>query len=159
MAYTINKVILVGAYLAKNAECKHTQSGDTIASFSVCVNKSVKNSNGGYDNVPEFFDVVLWGKQAESLQEYLVKGQQVAIEGRLTQQSWFDNKTQQKRYAVKITADRVVLTGNKKGEQQNATQQTEFAQQEQHPQYSQQGYTQQPPPHTTHVQQQPHMVV
>jgi single-strand DNA-binding protein len=111
---SVNKVILVGN-LGKDAELKVTGSGFPIARFSMATTDRRKDSKSGeWQERTEWHRVVLLGKQAESLQDYLKKGKQVYVEGRLETRSW-DDKEGQKRYTTEIIADRIQLLGGAGG--------------------------------------------
>lgn len=107
---SINKVILVG-HLGRDAESATTASGVAVARFSLATSTRVKNSQSGtWDDRTEWHRVVLFGRQAESLRDYLRKGTMIGIDGRLQTRSWED-KDGQKRYTTEVVADRVELLG------------------------------------------------
>jgi single-strand DNA-binding protein len=105
----INHVVLVGR-LTRNAELKYTASGAAVAKFGIAVNARRKKDDQWTDEA-NFFDVVLWGKVAESLNPYLLKGKQVGIEGQLRQDRW--EQDGQSRSRVEIVASNVMLLGGK----------------------------------------------
>jgi len=109
----INHVVLVGR-LTRNAELKYTNSGAAVSKFSVAINQRRKKDDQWTDEV-HFFDIVLWGKSAESLNPYLVKGKQVGIEGQLRQNRW--EQAGQSRSKVEIFATNIMLLGAKIGTQ------------------------------------------
>lgn len=118
----INSVIVAG-YLPRDVELKYTQGGMAIADGAIAVNRSVKNADGTYKNSASFFDFSVFGKVAESLKPYLLKGKQVAINGYLKQEVWTDRETGAKRSRVKICAIEIELLGgsqNKNGQSSNA---------------------------------------
>ncbi|TYT77796.1 single-stranded DNA-binding protein [Treponema phagedenis] len=89
----LNKVMLVGR-LVRDIELRYTASGTAVGNISLAVNQSRKVGNE-WQNEVSFFDCRLWCKTAESLQQYLTKGKQIAIEGSLKQERWEkDGKTQ-----------------------------------------------------------------
>lgn len=107
---SVNKVILVGN-LGRDAETKFTGNGFAIARFSLATTDRRKDSKTGeWVDKTEWHRIVLLGKQAESLQDYLKKGKQIYVEGRLETRSW-DDKEGQKRYTTEIIADRIQLLG------------------------------------------------
>ncbi len=110
----INHVVLVGR-LTRNAELKYTNSGAAVCKFSVAINQRRKKDDQWTDEA-HFFDIVLWGKSAESLNQYLVKGKQVGIEGQLRQNRW--EQEGQSRSKVEIFATNVMLLGAKGAPQQ-----------------------------------------
>ncbi|MGI5065569.1 single-stranded DNA-binding protein [Treponema putidum] len=103
----INKVILVGR-LTKDSTLKYTQSGYPVADFSIAVNRNVKRGEG-WENEVSFFDVILWDKQAENLNQYLLKGKMIALEGFLKQERWEQDGINRSR--VIITAQSIQLLG------------------------------------------------
>ncbi|HET6486903.1 MAG TPA: single-stranded DNA-binding protein [Spirochaetia bacterium] len=103
----INHVVLVGR-LTRNAELKYTNSGAAVSKFSIAINQRRKKDDQWVDEV-NFFDIVLWGKSAESINQYLVKGKQVGIEGQLRQDRW--EQDGQSRSKVEIVAGNVQLLG------------------------------------------------
>ena len=108
---SVNKVILVGN-LGRDAETKFTGNGFAISRFSLATTDRRKDSKTGeWVDKTEWHRIVLLGKQAESLQDYLKKGKQIYVEGRLETRSW-DDKEGQKRYTTEIIADRIQLLGS-----------------------------------------------
>lgn len=104
---SVNKAILVGS-LGRDAEVKVTASGQSVAAFSMATTeKWVKD--GEKKEKTEWHRIVLWGRQADTLQPYLTKGKQIYVEGRLETRTW--EKDGQKHYTTEIKADRVVLLG------------------------------------------------
>ena len=106
---SVNKVILVGN-LGRDAELRYTPGGAAVATLNLATTEVWNDKAGQRQEKTEWHRVVLWGKQAESLSEYLVKGKQVYIEGRLQTRQW-DDKDGNKRYTTEIRGDRVVLLG------------------------------------------------
>jgi single-strand DNA-binding protein len=107
----VNHVVLVGR-LTRDAELKYTPSGFPISTFSLAINRNKKNGDTWVEE-PHYFDVELFGKSAESLKTYLVKGKQIAVEGELRQDRW--EQDGQKRSKVKIAANNVQLLGGGPG--------------------------------------------
>jgi single-strand DNA-binding protein len=103
----INHVVLVGR-LTRNAELKYTNSGTAVSKFGLAINQRRKKDDQWVDEV-HFFDIVVWGKTAESLNQYLVKGKQVGIEGQLRQDRW--EQEGQSRSKVEIVASNIQLLG------------------------------------------------
>ncbi|MGH9254709.1 MAG: single-stranded DNA-binding protein [Vicinamibacterales bacterium] len=106
---SVNRVILVGN-LGRDAELRYTPGGAAVATLSLATTEVWNDKQGQRQEKTEWHRVVLWGKQAETLQEYLVKGKQVYVEGRLQTRQW-DDKEGNKRYTTEIKADRVTLLG------------------------------------------------
>ena len=110
MARGVNKVILVGN-LGKDPEIRYAPNGSAVANITLATSESWKDkATGEKQEKTEWHRVVLWGKTAESLSEYLTKGKQIYIEGRLQTRQW-DDKDGNKRYTTEIRSDRVVLLG------------------------------------------------
>jgi single-strand DNA-binding protein len=116
MAGSINHVVLVGN-LTRNAELKYTNSGMAISAFAIAVNMRRKKDEQWVDEA-HFFDIEYFGKAAEAVNQYLVKGKQVGVEGSLRQDRW--EKDGQARSKVKITASNVMLLGGRPGSGQAA---------------------------------------
>jgi single-strand DNA-binding protein len=110
---SVNKVILVGN-LGKDAELRYTPGGASVATLNMATTEVWNDRNGQRQEKTEWHRVVLWGKQAESLQEYLTKGKQIYVEGRLQTRQW-DDKDGNKRYTTEIKADRITLLGGGSG--------------------------------------------
>ncbi|GBU27809.1 hypothetical protein R84B8_01350 [Treponema sp. R8-4-B8] len=103
----INHVVLIGR-LTRDAELKYTAGGQAVCKFSIAVNRRKKNGDQWEDEA-NFFDIVLWGKQGESLQSYLVKGKMVGVDGELRQDRW--QQDGQNRSKVEIIANYIQLLG------------------------------------------------
>lgn len=112
---SVNKVILVG-HLGKDPEVKYTPQGTAVAKFSIATNWRSKDKDGQWQDHTEWHNVVLWERLAEVAGEYLKKGRQVYIEGRLQTRSWDDKQTGQKKYMTEIVANDLVLLGGGRGE-------------------------------------------
>jgi single-strand DNA-binding protein len=106
---SVNKVILVGN-LGRDAELRYTPGGAAVATLNLATTEVWNDRNQQRQEKTEWHRVVLWGKQAESLQEYLTKGKQIYVEGRLQTRQW-DDKDGNKRYTTEIKADRITLLG------------------------------------------------
>ena len=107
----INHVVLIGR-LTRDAELKYTANGQAVCKFSLAINRRKKNGDQWVDE-PSFFDIVLWGKQGETLNQYLVKGKQIAVEGELRQDRW--EQDGQNRSKIEIMANNVQLLGGGAG--------------------------------------------
>jgi len=101
----INRVILVGR-VVKDAELKFTPSSTPVTRFSVAVNRSRKNGDQWEEEV-SYIDIVLWGRSAESISKFLLKGKQVAVEGELRQNRW--EQDGQQRSKLEVVASNVQL--------------------------------------------------
>src|SRR5438045_2618538 len=106
---SVNKVILVGN-LGRDAELRYTPGGAPVATLNLATTEMWNDKAGQRQEKTEWHRVVLWGKTAESLNEYLTKGKQIYVEGRLQTRQW-DDKDGNKRYTTEIRGDRVVLLG------------------------------------------------
>ena len=107
MAVDINVVVLVGR-LTRDCELKSTPQGTSVCRFSIAVNRRKRTGDKWEDEV-SYFDVVLWGRSAETLNPYLQKGRQVSIEGELRQNRWEqDGKNNSK---IEVVANNVQLLG------------------------------------------------
>src|SRR5262245_32396522 len=104
---SVNKVILVGN-LGRDAELRYTPGGAAVATLNMATTEVWNDKAGQRQEKTEWHRVVLWGKTAESLAEYLTKGKQIYVEGRLQTRQW-DDKDGNKRYTTEIRSDRVVL--------------------------------------------------
>ncbi len=110
MSWDINRVVLVGR-LANDVELKYTPGGTAVAKFRLAVGG--KPRQDGTDSV-SFLNIVVWGKPAENCGNYLSKGKQVALDGRLEQRSW-DAQDGTKRSTVEVIAERVEFLGSPGG--------------------------------------------
>src|SRR3954447_4224796 len=110
---SVNKVILVGN-LGRDAEVRFTPGGQPVATLNLATTEQWNDKEGQRQEKTEWHRIVLWGKQAESLQQYLVKGKQIYVEGRLQTRQW-DDKDGVKRNTTEIRADRITLLGSAGG--------------------------------------------
>jgi single-strand DNA-binding protein len=107
----LNRVVLIGR-LTRDAELKYTANGQAVCKFSIAVNRRRKNGDQWVDE-PNFFDIVLWGRQGETLNQYLVKGKLVGVDGELRQDRW--EQDGQNRSKVEIVAANLQLLGGNPG--------------------------------------------
>ncbi len=112
----LNKAIIVGN-LTRDPELKALPSGMQVASMSIATNLVYKNKAGEKQEQVEFHNVVVFGRQAETAAQYLKKGQQAMIEGRIQTRSWDDKKSGEKKYRTEIVADRVQFGAKPAGSQ------------------------------------------
>jgi single-strand DNA-binding protein len=112
---SVNKVILVGN-LGRDAELRYTPGGAPVATLNMATTEVWNDKGGQKQEKTEWHRVVLWGKTAESLNEYLTKGKQIYVEGRLQTRKWQD-KDGHEKYTTEIRGDRVVLLGGGGGGQ------------------------------------------
>ncbi len=107
----VNKVILVGN-LGKDPEVRSTSGGQAVASLRIATSRSWTDKQSSQrKEETEWHDVEVWGKQAEQCGEYLAKGRQVYVEGRLKTDKWQDKQSGQDRYKVKVVAETVRFLG------------------------------------------------
>ena len=114
MAEGVNKAILVGN-LGRDPELSYTQSGTARCRFSMATTESYTNNAGERQERVEWHNIVVWGKQAETVSKFLQKGRQVYLEGRIQNRS-YDDKDGIKRYISEISANRVVFLGGRGGD-------------------------------------------
>jgi single-strand DNA-binding protein len=107
MSADLNHVVLIGR-LTREAELKYLASGTAVCKFALAVNRRVKKGDQWTEEA-NFFDVVLWGKSGEAINQYLLKGKQVAVDGELRQERW--EQDGQKRSKVEVVANSVQLLG------------------------------------------------
>jgi single-strand DNA-binding protein len=114
---SVNKVILVGN-LGRDAELRYTPGGAAVATLNMATTEVWNDKGGQRQEKTEWHRVIFWGKVAESLTEYLTKGKQVYVEGRLQTRQW-DDKDGNKRYTTEIRGDKLVLLGGGGGGQRS----------------------------------------
>ncbi len=108
---SVNRVILLGN-LGKDAELSYLPSGQAVSKFSLATNRRYKDKNGELKDETEWHNIVLWGKTAESLSKYLIKGKQIYVEGRIKSRTW-EGKDGNKHYSTDIVAEQVRLVGSR----------------------------------------------
>ena len=101
MAKGFNKVILMGN-LTRDPEVRTTPNGQSVANFSLAVNRTWKGQDGQQQEAVSYIDCVAWGKPGEIIAQYLSKGRPVLVSGRLDQRSWEDKETGAKRSKVEV---------------------------------------------------------
>ena len=117
---SVNRVILVGN-LGRDAELRYTPGGAAVATLSLATTEVFKDKEGQRKEQTEWHRVVVWGKTAESLNEYLTKGKQIYVEGRLQTRKWEEKGVEPgdkpiTRYSTEVKADRIVLLGGGSGQ-------------------------------------------
>ena len=110
----VNKVILVGT-LGRDPEVRSLPSGQPVASFSVATSRRWKDRDGNRQEQTEWHNVVCFGKTAEIAGQYLTKGKQVFVEGRIQTRSWDDKTTGEKKYRTEIICDNFQMLGSAPG--------------------------------------------
>lgn len=103
--FSINRVVLVGR-LTHDPELRALPSGTSVCSMRLACNSSRRDSEGGYVERPNYFDVNIYGTPGESVSQYLRRGSRIAVDGHLEWREW-ETSEQQKRQAVSIVADTV----------------------------------------------------
>lgn len=101
----LNKALVIGN-LTRDPELRSLPSGVQVASFSVATNRVYKDKNGVRQEAADFHNIVVFGRQAETVSQYLRKGSSVLVEGRMQTRSW-DSTDGKKNYRTEIVADRV----------------------------------------------------
>jgi len=111
---SLNKVMLIGR-LGKDPEVRYTQSGKAVCNFSVATSERWKDSAGVKQEKTEWHNVVAWGKIVDVIQQYVKKGQEIYIEGKLQTTTW-DEKDGNKRYKTEVVMDTMSFIGNNGGQ-------------------------------------------
>lgn len=112
----LNTILLMGR-LTADPELKHTPNGVAVATFTIAVDRDVKNQDGGYD--VDFINIVAWRQTGEFAAQYFQKGQLAVVKGRLQLRKYQD-KNGQNRITPEVVADRVYFGGGQKRDQQQA---------------------------------------
>jgi single-strand DNA-binding protein len=108
----LNKVMIIGN-LGRDPEMRYTPSGSPVTNFSVAVSRNWKSQEGEAREETEWFNVECWNKLAEVANQYLSKGKQVYIEGRLKTDSWEDKQSGEKKYRTKVMATDMTFLGQR----------------------------------------------
>ena len=109
MAQGLNKAILIGN-LGRDPELRYVASGNPVANFTLATSENYKDKSGAKQTRTVWHNIVVWGKLAEVCNQYLKKGSQVYLEGRIDNRS-YDDKDGNKRYMTEIVAQRVRFLG------------------------------------------------
>ena len=107
---SVNKVILIGR-LGNNPEMRNTGSGTAVANFNIATSENWNGKDGQKQERTEWHRIVVWSKLAELCGQYLSKGRQVYVEGRLQTRSW-DDKDGNKKYTTEVVANTVQFLGS-----------------------------------------------
>jgi len=121
----MNRTVLVGR-LTKDPELRHTQSNKAVATFTIAVNRNFKNANGEYE--ADFINIVAWGNQAETIKQYVFKGHQIGIDGRMQTRNYEANDSR-RVYVTEVVAESFTFLEPKKEQTQNTNQQIQNRQQ------------------------------
>lgn len=101
----LNKAIIIGN-LTRDPELKSLPSGIKVCSFSLATNRVWKDKNGAKQESSDYHNVVVFGRQAETVAQYMKKGNSILVEGRIQTRSWDDKSSGEKKYRTEIVADR-----------------------------------------------------
>jgi len=102
----LNKAIIVGN-LTRDPELKSLPNGTKVASFGLATNRVWKDANGAKQEDVEFHNIIVFGKQAENVAQYMKKGNSLLVEGRIQTRSWEDKTSGEKKYRTEIVADSI----------------------------------------------------
>ena len=111
----INKVTLIGN-LGDDPEIRTVPSGHKVANFSIATSSSYKDGNEQWQEKTEWHSIVAWRHLADTVEQYMHKGQQVYVEGSLETRSWEDKNTGAKKYKTEIIAKDIQMTGSRKND-------------------------------------------
>ena len=114
MANDYNNFCLIGR-LTRDCQLKYTNNGTPVVDFSIAVNKQIDKDN----NYVNFFDMVIWGKFATAIENYLKKGQQVQVAGEIKQERWQDKNINNNRSRIKFVVYKLQLIGGKNNNNQD----------------------------------------
>jgi single-strand DNA-binding protein len=101
----LNKAILIGN-LTRDPELRSLPSGIKVCSFSLATNRVWKDKNGARQEAADYHNVVVFGRQAETVAQYMKKGSSILVEGRMQTRSWDDKTSGEKKYRTEVIADR-----------------------------------------------------
>jgi single-strand DNA-binding protein len=108
MAKSLNYVALIGN-TGKAPEIRHTSGGTVVANFSIATSEKFKDKNGTVQERTDWHNIVAYGKTAEIIEKYVVKGSKLHVQGRLQNSSWDDKESGQKRYKTEIVVNDLIL--------------------------------------------------
>lgn len=114
MSRGLNKVLLIGR-LGRDPEMRYTPSGRPVTTFSIASSRTWNTSDGERRSETEWFNIVAWGSLAEICKQFLTKGQQVYIEGRLQTRRWEDSEGN-KHATTEVVANEMIILGDRRGE-------------------------------------------
>lgn len=122
MSRGLNKVMVIG-HLGRDPEMRYTPSGRPVTTFTMAVSRSWNTADGERRSETEWFNIVAWGNLAEICKQYLYKGQQVYIEGRLQTRRWED-KEGQKHTSVEVVANEMMMLGDRRDNSSQSQEET-----------------------------------
>ncbi|MDX1503186.1 MAG: single-stranded DNA-binding protein [Thermoanaerobaculia bacterium] len=108
----VNKVFLIGN-LGRDPEVRTTPSGQPVANFSLATNRRWRDRDGNRQEQTEWHNIVCWGRQAEVAGQYLSRGRQIFVEGRLQTRSWEDKQSGEKRYRTEVICENFQMLGQR----------------------------------------------
>ena len=108
----LNKVFLIGN-LGRDPEVRTTPSGQSLAKFSLATTDRWKDREGNRQERTEWHNIICWGRQAEIAGQYLTKGRQIFVEGRLQTDSWEDRESGKKMYRTEIVCNNFQMLGGR----------------------------------------------
>jgi single-strand DNA-binding protein len=124
---SVNRLLIVGN-VGRDAEVRTSPEGHKVANFSVATTETWKGRDGAKQERTTWFRVALWGKQAEAIGQYLVKGKQVCVEGSVSVREY--DKDNEKRFSLDVRADRVTLLGGPRADDGGASRRERSAEPE-----------------------------
>jgi len=110
----LNKVLIVGN-ITRDPELKALPSGIKVCTFSIATNRVWKDKEGNKKEAADFHNIVVFGRQAETTAQYMRRGSQILVEGRMQTRSWDDQATGTKKYRTEVIADRVQFGSSPSG--------------------------------------------
>ncbi len=114
MASDLNSVTIVGR-LTRDSEIRYSQNGGAIVHFAIAVNRRKRTADNKWEDEANFFECVYFGKSAESINQYLEKGRQVAIQGELRQNRWEQDGQSRSRVEIWVNSLQLLASGNGNG--------------------------------------------
>lgn len=123
---SLNKTILIGR-ITKDLELKRTQSGTSVLSFALAVNRRTQKQG---QQETDFINCVAWNKTAELMERYLRKGSLIGVEGRIQTRS-YDNQQRQKIYVTEVVIESVEFLESKRAQQNNQSNRVQYQEQQQ----------------------------
>ena len=112
MARGVNKVILLGN-VGKDPEIRSTQGGMQVAKFTLATTERTKDQTGNWNDKTEWHNLVAFGRTAEIVRDYVKKGSQIYVEGKISTSSWDDKESGQKKYRTEILVNDLQLLGGR----------------------------------------------
>ena len=131
----MNKVFLIGRLVA-DPDLRYTQSNKPVADFRLAVNRQYTDESG--ERKADFINIITWGKQAENVKQYIEKGSQVAVDGRIQTRN-YENDDGRKIYVTEVLAERVQFLDTKKGNSQEEVSPADFEEKEETDPYEDMG--------------------